>query len=328
MTIKQTLLKKNFPEIDWSFDFPLASLSYFKLGGPAEIFYKITSTELLKKILVFCQENKIPWTVLGGLSNVIIADSGVKGLTLQMAAKGFKVLEDTKSKVRLNVEAGMKTSQLVSKSTYLNATGLEGFIGVPGRVSGAIFNNAHYLGYLIGDYVESVTAFHVKSNKEIIFSHENCHFAYEHSIFQEDKQLVILSAIFSLKKGKAVDIKEKLKEAQNRRIISQPLNFPSSGCIFQNPRNTERLKKQFPQFADQEFIGAGFLIDQAGLKNTREGAFEVSDKHAAFLVNKKDELAIPASSKDIRKLIKKIQTKIKDEFQVELKEEVFYLGKD
>lgn len=328
MTTNQRLLKEHFPDIDWSFDYLLASLSYFKLGGPAEIFYKVTDVELLKKILVFCYTNEIPWTIVGGLSNVIVADAGVKGLVLQMAAKGFKVLEDSEDSVVLGVEAGMKTSQLVSKSAYLGATGLEGFIGVPGRVGGAIYNNAHYLNYLIGDYVDKVIAFHVKSNKEIIFSHENCHFSYEHSIFQEDEQLVILSATFLLKKDEPSTIKEKLIEAQTRRLATQPLDLPSSGCIFQNPRNSDYLKNLFPQFAEQEFIPAGFLIDQAGLKNSREGAFEVSAKHAAFIVNKAEKSAVSASTKDLKKLIKKIQTKIKDEFQVELKEEVFYLGND
>ena len=328
MTSNQRLLKTEFPDIEWSFDLPLASLSYFKLGGPAEIFYKVTDTELLKRILVFCHHAAIPWTVVGGLSNVIIADAGVKGVVLQLATKGFKILEDTTEQLLVEVEAGMKTNQLVSKSTYLNATGLEGFIGVPGRVGGAIYNNAHYLQHLIGDYIEKVVSFHVKNNQEMIFSHENCKFAYEHSIFQEDKQLVILSATFLLKKDQPVSIRKKLVEAQTRRVSSQPLNLPSSGCIFQNPRNSDYLKQLFPQFANQEFIPAGFLIDQAGLKNSREGAFVVSDKHAAFVVNKAETLAIPASTKDLKKLIKKIQTEIKNKFQVELKEEVFYLGQD
>jgi len=328
MTTNQILLKKEFPDLNWFFNFSLAKLSYFKLGGPAEIFYKVEKIEELKKILVFCNKNEIPWIIVGGLSNVVVADAGVEGLVLQMACKGFKVLEDSQNKVIIKAEAGMKTSQLVSKSAYLNASGLEGFIGVPGRVGGAIYNNAHYLDFLIADCVQNVTAFHVKNNEVIEFSHENCHFAYEHSIFQDEEQLVILSTTFSLKKDDPTLIKEKIAEAQARRLATQPLNLPSSGCIFQNPLNTPHLKKIFPQFANQEFIPAGFLIDQAGLKNKQEGSIVVSDKHAAFLVNKSDQLDIPASSTDLKKLIKQIQAEINDKFQVELKEEVFYLGKD
>jgi UDP-N-acetylmuramate dehydrogenase len=328
MTKHQSLLKKRFPDINWSFALPLAKLSYFKLGGPAEIFYKIDNVELLKQILRFCYEKNIPWIIVGGLSNVVIADAGVPGLVLEMACKGFQVLKDEPDSVLIRAEAGMKTSQLVNKSAYLNATGLEGLIGVPGTVGGAIYNNAHYLDFLIADCVQEITTFHVKNNKEIIFSRENANFAYDQSIFQEDKQLVILSATFFLKKADPVLIKEKIAAAQARRLADQPLNLPSSGCIFQNPPNTKHLKKIFPQFAKQEFIPAGFLIDRAGFKNQQEGAIVVSDKHAAFLVNKSEQLNIPASSTDLKKLIKKIQAEIKAKFQVELKEEVFYLGKD
>ncbi|NMA29825.1 MAG: UDP-N-acetylmuramate dehydrogenase [Candidatus Pacebacteria bacterium] len=328
MTRNQNFLGKHFPDINWSFNFPLAKLSYFKLGGPAEIFYKVEEIELVKQILSFCSKRDIPWVLVGGLSNVVLADAGVEGLVLEMACKGFKVLEDGQDSVLISAEAGMKTSQLVSKSVYLNATGLEGFIGVPGTVGGAIYNNAHYLDFLLADSIQEVTAFHVKNDEEIMFSHENCKFTYEQSIFQEEEQVVILSASFLLQKDDPALIKEKILEAQARRLDTQPLNYPSSGCIFRNPANNEFLKKLFPQFANQEFIPAGFLIDQAGLKNQREGAIVVSDKHAAFLINKSAELNIPASSADLKKLIKKIQLTIKEKFQVELKEEVFYLGKD
>ncbi len=147
-------------------------------------------------------------------------------MVLQLATKGFKILEDTTE--QLLVRGGSrhrKPNQLVSKSTYLNATGLEGFIGVPGRVGGAIYNNAHYLQHLIGDYIEKVVSFHVKNNQEMIFSHENCNFAYEHSIFQEDKQLVILSVTFLLKKDQPVSIRKKLVEAQTRRVFTSTAEF-------------------------------------------------------------------------------------------------------
>ena len=328
MTNNQALLKKHFPDIDWSFNFLLAKYSYFKLGGAAEIFYKIEDLELLKTILLFCEKQQIPWTIVGGLSNVIVADSGIKGLVLQMACSGFQLIEESKKHVVFKAGAGIKTNLLVSKSANLGATGLEGFIGVPGRLGGAIYNNAHYLDFLIGDYIKEVIAFHVKNNEEVVVSHENCAFAYEQSIFQEEKQLVILAAVFHLPKGEANQIKQKIEAAQKKRLDTQPLHLPSSGCVFQNPSNTDYFKKLFPQFADQKFIPAGFLIDQAGLKNQREGAIVVSEKHAAFLVNMADQFQVSATSADFKKLVKKIQSAVKEKFQVELKEEIFYLGKD
>jgi UDP-N-acetylmuramate dehydrogenase len=328
MTKNQSLLKEQFPAVDWSFDLILANKTYFRLGGCAEIFYKVKEIDLLKKILVFCDEQSIPWIVVGGLSNVVVADSGIKGLVLQMACDTFSLIQEDDRGVTFQAEAGIKTNQLVMKVAKLGGTGLEGFIGVPGTLGGAIYNNAHYLDFLIGDYIKEVIVFHVKNNKEIIFSHEKCKLAYEHSIFQEDSQLVILSAEFSLNKDDPNKIEKKIMEAQIRRLNTQPLNYPSSGCIFRNPHNTEYLKKIFPQFANQEFIPAGFLIDQAGLKEERRGAIVVSNKHAAFLVNLTEQLKVAAKTSDLKKLIALIRSTVKEKFQVELEEEVFYLGKD
>ena len=326
MTNNQSLLKNNFPDIDWFFAKPLAELSYFKLGGLAEVYCKVSEFKILKEILIFCEEKNIPWTIVGGMSNVVIDDEGINGLVIQMAGKNFQVLSDEDQALTFRAEAGIKTSQLVSKASNLGGTGLEGFIGVPGTLGGAIYNNAHYLDSLIGNYIVNVQAFHVKNNEEITISHENCQFAYEHSIFQNDKQWVILAATFSLSKDNSESIKKRLIEAQSRRQATQPLKLPSSGCIFQNPRNTDYLKKLFPQFANNEFIPAGFLIDQAGLKNSQVGAIMVSDQHAAFLVNVSEQVQLPAYSADVKKLIKKIQSAVKAEFRVELKEEIFYLS--
>lgn len=326
MTNNQALLKNNFPDINWSFAQPLAELSYFKLGGLAEIYAQVSELKILKEILVFCEDKNIPWTIVGGMSNVVIDDEGITGLVLHMACKNFQVLSDDDQTLTFKAEAGIKTSQLVSQASNLRGTGLEGFIGVPGTLGGAIYNNAHYLDSLIGDYIVNVHAFHVKNKEELIISRENCQFAYEHSIFQNDKQWIILAATFALSKDQAETIKEKLIEAQFRRKTTQPLNLPSSGCIFQNPKNTDYLKKLFPHLANREFIPAGFLIDQAGLKNLQAGAIMVSEQHAAFLVNASKQLQLPAYSRDVKKLIKKIQSAVKAQFRVELKEEIFYLA--
>jgi UDP-N-acetylmuramate dehydrogenase len=325
MTLNQSLLKKQFPEVDFSFDYPLSRISYFKLGGSAEVFFKVKEIDLLKKIIAFCDEQNIPWSVVGGLSNVIVADKGVDGLILQIAFNNFHLLEDKEDQLIFSAEAGIKTSQLVGQAVKHSGTGLEGFIGVPGTLGGAIFNNAHYLNFFIGDYIHQVTAFHVKRNEDITFSHEKCQFAYEQSVFQNNKNLIILSAIFKLEKASTEIIKKRTIEAQQKRLKTQPLNYPSSGCIFRNPLNTDFLKNLFPQFAHLKYIPAGFLIDQAGLKNSREGAIEVSEQHAAFLINKAEEYNVDASTADLKKLIEKIRSTVNKKYQVKLEEEVFYL---
>jgi UDP-N-acetylmuramate dehydrogenase len=320
MTEVQQRLQTAFPEYQFQFDLPLAEKSYFKIGGPAEVFFLAHSRKELESLLDFVWREKIPFTVLGSASNVLIAQEGIKGLVLQLALQDFQVLEETSDHAVVRAEVGLKTNQFVVKTSQLHLTGMEGFIGVPGTLGGALYNNAHYLGFLIADHLLDVEAYDVELGQEVFFSREKGRFAYEHSIFQERKSLVILAASFSLPKADPVKIRENMREAQERRQKTQPLDLPSSGCFFQNPSNTDNLRKRFPQFAEQSFVPAGFLIDQVGLKGYQIGDIQVSPKHAAFLVN-----LGKGNEKDVKKIVAEIKQRVKDEFGVVLHEEVFYL---
>lgn len=314
------IFQENFKNFDFHFDYPLSSKSYFKIGGNAEVFYEAKSRQEIMDLLLFCKKNEIKFTVIGGTSNAIIADEGLKGLTLYIDLKDFKILEETAEELVLEAGVGIKTSQLVMKAAEFAGTGLEGFIGVPGVLGGAIYNNAHYLNDLIADHIKEVEVLDLDQEEIVSFSREKCEFAYEQSIFQHNKNLIIISATFALKKGNAEKIKADTRSAIERRQNTQPLNLPSCGCVFRNPANTEELRQKFPQFADKEFIPAGFLIDQAGLKGTKEGDIAISDKHAAFFVNLGQ-----GKAEDVKKLIAKVKAVVSSKFNVILEEEVFYL---
>lgn len=315
------LFRQHFPDLELSFNYPLAEKSYFKIGGRAEVFCSAKTRQQAIDLIVFCKKNQIKLTILGGGSNVIIADEGLDGLVLQLAFRELTILEDNEEKLILQAEAGIKTSALVARSASRNATGLEGFIGVPGVLGGAIYNNAHYLGFLIGDYILQVEVFDVKKEELVIFSREKCQFAYEKSIFQTNKDLLIFSAYFELKKAAPDLIKENLRLAISERERTQPLDQPSCGCVFQNPANTDHLRQLFPQFSERDFIPAGFLIDQAGLKGAREGDIAVSEKHAAFMINLGQ-----GQAEQVKTLIDRVKTAVKAKFGVMLEEEVFYLS--
>lgn len=312
---------QHFPDLELSFNYPLTEKNYFKIGGRAEVFYSAKSREQAMALAVFCKYNQIKLTVLGGGSNVIIADEGLAGLVLHLGFKELTFLDDKEDKLSLQAEVGIKTSALVARSASKNGTGLEGFIGVPGDLGGAIYNNAHYLGYLIGDYITQVEVFDVKKEELSIFPREKCQFAYEKSIFQSNKDLLIFSAYFDLKKAAPDLIKANLQSAIRERELTQPLSEPSCGCVFQNPPNNDRLKQLFPQFRERDFVPAGFLIDQAGLKGEREGDIQVSEKHAAFMVNLGH-----GQASQVKTLIDRVQKTVAQKFGVQLKEEVFYLS--
>lgn len=317
----QQVFKQNFPSLNFLFNYPLSSKSYFKIGGNAEVFYSASDRQEAIELLSFCKKNNIIFHILGGASNVIIADEGLKGLVLSLNFKELKVISETEKDLIIQADAGIKTAHLVAQVANQGGKGLEGFIGVPGTLGGAIYNNAHYLENLIGNHIQEVEVFDVKNEKIAIFSHEKCEFAYEQSVFQKNKDLLIFSAIFALKKGSPEEIKKMIKDSMERRESRQPLNLPSCGCVFQNPKNTEKLKELFPQFSEAVFVPSGFLIEQAGLKGLREGDIQVSEKHAAFFVN-----LGKGKASDVKKLIAKVKAVVLEKFDVILKEEVFYLN--
>jgi len=319
MNLEQ-IFSQQFPAFDFLFNYPLSSKSYFKIGGQAEVFYSAKTRQEAMDLLVFCKKQKIKFSILGGGSNVVIADEGLKGLTLHLDFKELEFISDTTTELVIRAGVGLKTSHLVAQVAMKGGVGLEGFIGVPGTLGGAIYNNAHYLKDLIADNIREVEVFDLEKEVIIVFSREKCEFAYEKSIFQTNKNLLIFSAIFALKKDSADVIKERIRASIEKRELTQPLHMPSCGCVFQNPANTDELKKLFPQFNDAEFIPAGFLIDQAGLKGVREGDIQVSDQHAAFFVNLGE-----GKAEDVKKLIEKVKKVVLEKFNVILKEEVFYL---
>lgn len=320
MNLEQ-LFKQHFPSFDFLFAYPLALKSYFKIGGQAEVFYAAKNRQQVIDLLLFCKKQKIKFTILGGTSNAIIADEGLRGLVLNLDFKELKPISKTNEELIFQADSGAKTSALVGKVAALGGSGLEGFIGVPGTVGGAIYNNAHYLKDLIGDNIQQIEVFDLEQEKITFFSREKCEFAYEKSIFQKNKNLVIFSAYFALKKSSLEEIMQKVKAAIEKREATQPLHEPSCGCVFQNPENNNHLKKLFPQFGEAQFIPAGFLIDQAGLKGTKEGDIQISEKHAAFFVNLGQ-----GKASDVKKLIERVKTVVLEKFGVILKEEVFYLS--
>jgi UDP-N-acetylmuramate dehydrogenase len=320
MTALQQQLSQAFPNLPLQNDFPLSPQTYFKVGGPAEVYVELAERGQIIALAKYCQENKIQLTPLGGASNAIVADQGITGVVIKLTNDQFAVAGNKDELTLVQVGAGMKTALLVRQTVNAGLTGLEFFLGVPGNVGGAVYNNAHYLEDLISEHVSRVEVIQA-DGKPLWLDWQDCEFGYDTSRFQKTKE-IILQVEFELPKGTEKLSQELIRRATLYRAQTQPLGMPSSGCIFQNTPNTPELKKLFPQFADKKFVPGGFLIDQAGLKGEREGEIEVSSKHAAFFVNKGQGKAA-----DIKKLIDRVKSVVREKFGAELKEEVFWLGK-
>ena len=276
---------------------PLSRHTTFRIGGPASIFFKINDFSLLKKILYFCQQNRLKIFVIGKGSNLLFSDKGFDGAVLKLEGEFEKIKQ--KGKNTLIAAAAASLQKLCFMAQDAGLSGLEWAWGLPATVGGAVATNAGAFGVSIAKNLKSLTVFDIKKNrifkipsKKIKFSYRLCHL---------DKNLIILEAEIKLTPADKKSIQDKMAETYQLRQLRQPLEFPSAGSIFKNPSG---------KFA-------GELIEKAGLKGKKIGGAEISEKHANFIINKGG-----AKAADVLKLIQLIKNKIKTKFAVQLKEEI------
>lgn len=325
-----TLLSTQFPDLPWQTEVDLAPFTYMKIGGPAEVLWEAHVLNTFVEVIRFCWDRHIPLTILGGSSNVLIDDAGLRGLVILNRCSQQEVLPAAAARELLPVplhgvvtddygyvmaESGQKTALVVGFSVQHGLTGLEPFLGVPGTLGGAIFNNSHYTQELIGTYVVAVEVLDTQGNR-LWLSQSECQFGYDTSRFHQSGE-IILRALFGLERGSPQVSQAKIAEATVKRATTQPLGTANSGCMF---RNVEVPIERQSEYNGQTHLSAGWLIDQAGLKGLQVGGAIVSDKHANFIVN-----TGTATSADVQKLVTQIQEKIRQKYNVELIPEVFFL---
>lgn len=302
-----TQLQDAFPNLTFTEGVILAPYTYMKSGGPAEVFIEVKHAVDLAAVVKFCVDHKIKFTVLGGASNVIISDKGIRGLVIKNQSAEISI-ERGEHFARVVVESGASTNIVVRKTIDEGLEGLEYFLGVPGTIGGAIYNNSHYLSELIGNAVKEVEIFNLQTASIQTLSQEQMEFAYDYSVLQKTHDLV-LKVTFELQYGNKDSLEQKAREVSKKRASTQPLGKPSSGCIFKNYHKP-----------NGEVLHAGQLIDEAGLKGYRIGDVMVSDVHANFIVN-----VGHATSKQVLELAEYIKGVIKQKHGIELEKEVFVL---
>jgi len=309
-------IKKELPEIKTNVS--LKDYTTFKIGGPAKYFLVARNKkDLIKAVQVF-KKLKLPLFILGKGSNILVSDDGYNGLVIKIKNEKLKIKDNV-----IYAEAGALLGQLAKSALENNLTGLEWVINIPGTVGGAIRGNAGAFGSSIEDIVREIEVYDIKDKKLKTIKSKDCRFDYRESIFKRKPNLIILSAIFQLKKSNKKEIKKKIKEYLNLRKEIQPLNFPSAGSIFKNQKlkiKKQKLLKKSPElkeFNKKGQIPAAWLIERCGLKGKRVGGVKVSEIHANFIVN-----LGKGQAKDVMKLIKLIKTKVKNKFNLELEEEI------
>ncbi|MBR1983177.1 MAG: UDP-N-acetylmuramate dehydrogenase [Clostridia bacterium] len=270
----------------------------YVVGGNAKYYVEPTTVVSLRTIIELSTVNQVKYKVIGNGTNLLISDNGYDGIVI--CTRRIKGIKENNGKVVCS--SGENLSSLINFCLENGYCGLEQLCGIPATVGGAVVMNASAYKKCISDYIESVDL--LRNGKLLRLDKHDLCFGYRKSILQQLK-LPILTVNFRFpKQRKKIESKELIKYYSVLRHDNQPKG-KSCGSVF---RNTNSYK-------------AGYIIDQAGLKDLRVGKAKVSSKHANFIVTEDG-----ATASDVYTLIKLIKTKIKEQFNVELIEEIEYVG--
>jgi UDP-N-acetylmuramate dehydrogenase len=294
---------------------PLAPLTTFHVGGPADVLVETHAEHELHMAASLARGVGVPLTVLGGGSNVLIGDRGIRGVVVLVRDRSIEQVDEH----GVRAAAGLTINGLVRWTVGRGLAGIEAWAGTPGTVGGAIHGNAHFRGRNISVLVREVRvlmpgrgALDHGDVRDIPVGEMG--FAYDTSRLQGSGE-VALSAVFNVTPGKTEELRATARESLAFRKRTQPLDVPSAGCIFQNP---DPAREQVP---DGIPPSAGALIDRAGLKGSTSGGARVSPTHGNFIVHDG-----AASAAEIRALIERCKSGVASRYGVHLREEIVYLG--
>ena len=273
----------------------LKNLNTYHIGGTAKYLISPNSINDLINVLKLLKENNIKYFILGNGSNIVLNSREYDGAVIRLnKLNGIEIHTDLDMAY---AEAGVMLPKLVQETINSSLTGLEFAAGIPGTVGGSVYGNAGAYNACILDYIESVTV--LDENYEIkVIEHEDIKYEYRSTMFKEDKKYIIVAAKFYLKNGDKKSSLEVIEDRKQRRLASQPLEYPSAGSVFRNPEG--------------DF--AGRLIESCELKGKRIGGAEVSEKHANFIINKDN-----ATSEDVYKLINFVHDTVLEKTKVDLR---------
>lgn len=272
----------------------------FKIGGPADLLAVPHSADDLKKILSEISSAKVPYIIMGNGSNLLVSDSGIRGAVIKICGAMDKIdIDGTKVKA----QAGAFLGRLQSTCAQKGLSGLEFFSGIPSTVGGAVAMNAGSWGGTISLFLKNVTVL-TKNAKVMELEKKDCGFSYRSSNMLKYGSIV-LDAEFCLERRDPELIQSSQKEILKLKSSSQPLTYPSAGCVFKNHGKEP----------------AGKIIEQAGLKGAKIGGAQVSEVHANYIVN-----TGKATAADVMGLIDKIKAAVLEKTGISLELEIKTIG--
>ncbi len=304
---KKDLFLEKFPRAKRNM--PLAPLTTYRIGGVADIFLATDKEEIVVKAVREARKLKIKWFLLGGGSNVVFADKGFRGFIIKIKDTPIVVKNG-----KIIAMSGCDLQKVVRRAQKESLAGLEFAIGIPGTLGGAIYGNAGAWGQSMDKILDSARVLD-PDGKVRTWEAKDFRFVYRSSRLKEERH-IILSAILKLKKGEQKEITAKMKKNLAGRG-HLPKEY-SAGCIFQNIIATPEMVKRFPPEAIKYGkIPTGWLVEHLGLKGEKSGDAFISRDHGNFILN-----SGRARATDIIRLKELIKRKVREKFDIELKEEV------
>ncbi|MBE6111976.1 MAG: UDP-N-acetylmuramate dehydrogenase [Peptococcaceae bacterium] len=282
---------------------PMRNHTTWRIGGPADLLVQPESVEELQEAIQMAEQSDTPYYVIGGGSNLLVADEGIAGTVIQLGGSltGLQITDKN-----IIAEAGVPLPVLARKAAEYGLSGLEFAAGIPGSVGGAVVMNAGAYQGQISDVIRQVVCCDA-SGQLVTLDAESCEFSYRNSRFKKNRDLIIVSVKMELTPGDKEKIQEQMKKNTASRKEKQPVEYPNAGSIFKNPAGD----------------AAGRLIELAGAKGWRQGDAMVSEKHSNFIVNLGS-----ATSEDVLQLVNRVKQAVYSKTGVLLEEEILFLGRE
>ena len=279
---------------------PMSLHTTFRIGGPADLFVTPGSIQAVADSIRICKETQTPYAVIGNGSNLLVSDTGYRGVIIQIS-RNLNQISVNGEEIR--AQAGAMLSMIAKTALSESLTGFEFASGIPGTLGGAAVMNAGAYGGEMKDVLTEVTVLTREGEIRTVPAGK-LEMGYRTSLAAKNGW-IILEAVLKFQKGDAEAIRGRMEELKMQRVTKQPLDLPSAGSTFKRP----------------EGYFAGKLIMDAGLRGFTVGGAQISEKHCGFVVNKGG-----ATAEDVRNLICAVQKKVQEDAGVKLEPEVKFLG--
>lgn len=303
---------------------PLKQYSNYRIGGSAKFFVEVFSTEELRDVLRYAQDDNERVFILGSGTNILINDKGFDGLVIHNKIEGIE-----KENYNLIIGSGVLVKDLLNFCIENSLSGLEWAGGLPGTIGGAVRGNAGAFKGETKDNVLEVKSLNLKTSNEKIRNNAECQFDYRDSIFKSGEAATefITHVVLELTPGDKNEIQEKIQQKIDYRNNRHPMEYPNIGSTFKNislDSLSQPLQREFAQFIKTDpfpVVPTTKLLALCDLKGKKVGGAMISDKHPNFIVNVDN-----ATSEDVKALIEIARNAVKEKYNINLEEEIIYLN--